>query len=158
MGMGTSINLDRLKFVGLNSSPELFFSILPVDWKDSIQPVWKDYLFSSDIIAVMYNKEIIAGGIIFSSVSPDMLENYKIAEHWLNLGYKYLAYLFVTPKYQKLGIGTFWLKEIFKKFPSQKFFLTIEDYMLKDFYISNNFKLISELETKEGKNWLLAKI
>jgi diamine N-acetyltransferase len=157
MGMGTSINFDDLKFAGLNNNPDLFFNILPDDWRESIQPVWKNYISTSEIMVVILNKEIIAGGIIFSSVSPDILNNKNIAEQWLNRGYKYLAYLFVNTKYQKLGIGTFWLKEVFKKFPSQKFFLTIEDFILIDFYQSNNFKLISEIETQEGKNWLLAR-
>jgi hypothetical protein len=80
MGMGTSINFDDLKFAGLNNNPDLFFNILPDDWRESIQPVWKNYISTSEIMVVILNKEIIAGGIIFSSVSPDILNNKNIAE------------------------------------------------------------------------------
>ena len=132
-----------------------FFQLFPTDWYNSIVPYWSDYSDSSSIF-LLYNKnKIIAGGIIFSSCSPDMMYNENEAQDWFTQGYLYIGFIWVTEEYRNKKIGSNWLQLLKDKFPTQKFWLTVDDKNLIPFYTKNGFKLIKSLKNENNEEWIL---
>src|SRR5690606_15381889 len=99
--------------------------------------------------------KILGGGIVFSSVSPDTEMYYFEAQNMLNQGYLYLGFLWVNKEFREKGFGSLWLKELFKKNPTQKYWLSIEDFGLSSFYIKNGFKLLKQLDLEGGIEWIM---
>ncbi len=155
--MGSFINKDIIKLVNQTENADVFFSILPLDWEESIEPIWNSYKNNTKIFTLEHNKETVAGGMVFSTVSPDVMEYKPLAESWFNKGYLYLAYIYVNEKYRENGLGSLWLNLVFKEYNNQKFWLTIEDYNLTKFYEKSGFKLIQEIQLENSKEWLMTK-
>jgi len=133
----------------------VFFNLLPLDWKDSIAPFWDDYKTNSTIYGLYFNNKIIAGGIVFNTCSPDMLYNETEAERWFNENYLYIGFIWVMEEYRNQKLGSKWLRALCEQFPTQRFWLTVEDENLIQFYIKNGFKLIKSLKNGNDDEWLL---
>ncbi len=132
-----------------------FFQLFPSDWYNSIVPYWSDYSDSSSIFLLYFKDEIIAGGVIFSSCSPDMMYNEKASQKWFDKGYLYLGFIWVNEEYRNKKIGSKWLQSLKDKFPAQKFWLTVDEENLIHFYTKNGFKLITTLKNGNDTEWLL---
>lgn len=132
-----------------------FFSILPPDWQESIVPYWTRYQNTSQIFVLETSEEVVGGGIIFSTVSPDSLAYKEEALEWLEKGYLYIGFLWISEKYRGQQLGSFWLQEVLKKFRNQAFWLTIDEFQLLDFYIRNGFKLVRKIELPGHDEWIL---
>ncbi|MBD0825000.1 GNAT family N-acetyltransferase [Aestuariibaculum marinum] len=124
---------------------ELFFSILPQDWKVGILPFWDDYNSSTTCLVIKDNNEIIAGGLIFSKCPPDMLYAKQEADFWFEAGYKYLGFIYVSESRRGQNLGSFWLNSLKEMYPETKFWLTIEDLNLDHFYVKNGFRMNKSL-------------
>ncbi len=144
-----------LQLIDLTNTPKRFFEILPPDWRIEIEPFWPDYAPDSSIFGLADNDEIVAGGIIFSTVSPDMMHHSEAAQSWFDKGFRYIGFLFVKEDRRNEGLGSHWFREIKKQFPQQKFWLAIEDFGLSRFYGSLGFELVQELKTAEHSEWVL---
>lgn len=132
-----------------------FFDLLPLDWRNSIVPYWDEYKDNSNIYGLYLNSKIIAGGIVFNTCSPDMLYNETEAERWFNQNYLYVGFIWVADEYRNQKIGSKWLTALFEQFPTQRFWLTVEDENLIKFYTKNGFQLIKSLKNENNTEWLL---
>lgn len=139
----------------LTRTPQRFFDILPPDWRVGIEPFWPEYASSSKIYGLVDGNEIVAGGILFSTVSPDTTGYRKIAQHWLDKGYVYFGFLFVKENRRKEGLGSRWFKEIKNLSQDQKYWLAIDEYGLVKFYKTLGFEVVQEVQNGEYKEWIL---
>ena len=144
-----------MEYIFKQSNNQDFFQLLPIDWKNSILPFWDNYVDNSSIYLLFDNDKIIAGGIVFHSCSPDMMYNELEAKKWFDNDYLYLGFIWVVEEYRNKKIGSKWLQALMKKFPTQKFWLTIDEENLAFFYIKNGFKLIKSLKNGDDTEWLL---
>ena len=144
-----------MEYIFKQSNNQDFFQLLPTDWKNSILPFWDNYVDNSSIYLLFDNDKIIAGGIVFHSCSPDMMYNELEAKKWFDNDYLYLGFIWVVEEYRNKKIGSKWLQALMKKFPTQKFWLTIDEEKLAFFYIKNGFKLIKSLKNGDDTEWLL---
>lgn len=145
----------KVELVELKQSPQSFFQLLPEDWQDAIVPFWENYKGSAKIYTLTAENKILGGGIAFSSVSPDTEIYYFEAQNMLNQGYLYLGFLWVNKEFREKGLGSLWLKELFKKNPGQKYWLSIEDFGLASFYIKNGFNLLKQLDVNGCTEWIM---
>lgn len=136
--------------------PEKFFSILPDDWQQSIIPFWPDYQDSARIFILSTPEEVLGGGIVFSSVSPDTLTYQKEAQAWFDRGYLYIGFLWISEKYRGKRLGSRWLELLRLQLPYQKFWLSIDEFQLAAFYEQNGFTVIRKIEGAYGEEWILA--
>lgn len=133
---------------------EAFFEILPIDWKESILPYWDDLKSSTACYVILEKNKIIAGGLLFTVCTPDMLYAKVEAENWLKKGYKYLGFIYVVENRRHESLGSLWLNSLKEFLPEQKFWLTIEDKNLDTFYLKNGFKCIKHLINHGEKEWI----
>lgn len=139
----------------VSEQPGLFFNLLPDDWREEIEPVWNNYHQSARIFNLVSDKKHLGGGIVFSTVSPDMMFASDVAEEWFAKGYLYLGYIYIVKKKRGEGFGSQWLRLIIQSMPGQKFWLTIEDFNLMYFYIQNGFVLTGELNHGKQNEWVM---
>ncbi|UOB17007.1 GNAT family N-acetyltransferase [Abyssalbus ytuae] len=145
----------EILFTDITPTPNVFFNILPPDWQHSIVSFWKEYAPSSKIYTLKRGNEILGGGIVFSQPTPDVAHYKKEAHDLFEKGYLYIAFLWMAPSQRDKGLGSLWMKELFKKHPLQKFWLSIEDYSLSAFYKKNNFTLYKEITTNPAPEWIM---
>ncbi len=143
-------------FVDLTNQPEDFFQLLPEEWRVEIAPVWPNYEDSSRIFCVKEANEVLAGGIVFGSVSPDTQGYATIAQAWFDKGYLYFGFLFVSPDHRGKGLGRFWMEELRKAVPNQHFWLAIEDADLVKFYEPHGFTVRQEVDNEGTKERILS--
>lgn len=134
---------------------EKFFALLPEDWSCEIEKIWTEYRTASKIYMVNADEKAIAGGIVFSTCSPDMLYNKSEADKWFLDGYLYIGFLWVHEAFRGKKIGTFWLNSLKSEFSLQKYWLTIEEEGLMHFYIKNGFRCVKQLQHENLTEWLL---
>jgi len=144
-----------MQFIDLTDNPTLFFDILTSDWRNGIEPFWKEYAATSTIYCLVENKQIIAGAILFSTVSPDTKGYHKIAQHWLDKDYLYLAFVFVAENRRSEGLGSLLITKIKEKLPIQKFWLAIEDHGLLNFYNLLGFQFAQKVQNEDVEEWIL---
>lgn len=145
----------EIELVELKQSSKSFFQLLPEDWQETIVPYWDNYRDSAKIYTLTSENKILGGGIVFSSVSPDTEVYYFEAQNMLNQGYLYLGFLWVNKDFREKGFGSLWLKELLKKNPGQKYWLSIEDFGLSSFYIKNGFKILKQLDVNGSAEWIM---
>ncbi|MBD0832253.1 GNAT family N-acetyltransferase [Aestuariibaculum sediminum] len=124
---------------------ELFFAILPLDWQEQICPFWQDYKSSTLCFVLEENKQIVAGGLMFTKCTPDMLYAQNEADFWFEQGFAYLGFIYVIEAKRGQNLGSIWLTELKLRFPQGKFWLTIEDIGLHNFYVKNHFRYMKSL-------------
>lgn len=140
----------------LTNSSETFFSILPQDWADGIVPYWAEYNDSAKVYCVLEDDKVVAGGIVFSTVSPDTKGYAEIAQSWFDKGYLYIAFLYVSPEQRGRGLGSFWFKELKKLKPNQHYWLAIEEHALSGFYAPLGFEERELVMNNGTQEWILA--
>lgn len=170
---------ERPLLVDRTHQPEYFFTILPDDWREDIEPEWPAYknwasIYTLEIpnsLAVKpifeigsdgkpkstpASKLVYGGGIIFSIPSPDTLIYKREAQHWFDKGYLYMAWIWIQEEFRGHSLGSIWVEEVIKHHPGQKFWLTIEDYSLWEFYKKCGFQMVKRLKVGEtGEEWVL---
>lgn len=144
-------------FKETTDNPQFFFDILPEDWKEGIVPYWSQYEHSARIFALATTSEAVGGGIIFSTISPDTQSYKEEAQSWFNAGFLYIGFLFISEQYRGKHLGTKWLNEIFAMFPEQKFWLSIEEKSLCNFYQRNGFSMVKPISISDGIEWIMAR-
>lgn len=143
----------QLIHLGPNSSD--FFKILPGDWQDIIISVWDDFKSKASIYVFKNGHEIAAGGIVFNGNPPNRTA-FEIEEgqRYVDLGFQYIGFLFVDPKYRNQALGSKWLKALKEEFPGQSYWLTIEEEGLKSFYDKNGFKCLAKSQDSDKPEWI----
>ncbi|GGG98314.1 hypothetical protein GCM10011416_15510 [Polaribacter pacificus] len=128
----------------------LFFKLLPLDWQESLVPNWDFYKNKGAQIWLLSNKDdICAGGILFKAAAPEMDIFKSTAQHWFDLGYLYIAYVWVPVRHRDKGYGSQWIQAVLQQFPKQGFWLTTEEKGLRNFYEKNHFKYLESLQAAE---------
>ncbi|MEZ4802593.1 MAG: GNAT family N-acetyltransferase [Gelidibacter sp.] len=141
-------------FKKLVSNQQFFFDILPEDWQNEIVPYWEDYKDHSSIYVISENEEVIGGGIIFSICPPDLAYYKKEAQQWFDEGYLYLGFIWIAEIRRNKSLGSFWLNELKKMNPKQKYWLLIEEEHLHRFYQKNGFILNKSIGHNHQLEWL----
>lgn len=137
-------------------TPNDFFTILPEDWRCLIAPYWEGYKATSTIYVMENHKEVIAGGIVFASSSPDMTHFEKThGKVYFDLGYLYIGFLWVAPEYRGKEMGSKWLSLLKEQNKNRSYWLTIEEENLKAFYKKNGFECVAESDSTTAKEWLM---
>ena len=144
--------LDFSKYVG---PPGTFIDMLPLDWQDALKVVWSKLSGTSEIVVLKEEGAILAGGIIFKEMTVDMQLFKEVAEELLASNSYYIGYLWVIEARRGENLGSLWLQNIRQEYPSNSFWLTIEEEGLKQFYEKNGFHLFLEKESNGEKEWLL---
>jgi GNAT superfamily N-acetyltransferase len=137
------------------SDQNVFFDLLPGDWKNEISPVWDQYSEKASIYLLEDKGEIRTGGIVFEVCPPDMSYNKKEAEKWLGKGYHYIGFVWVVEAFRNQQYGSKWLSELMVEHPKQKYWLTIEEEGLLSFYAKNKFRCVKTLQNGNNREWLL---
>ncbi len=110
------------------------------------------------ILVLSEGESLYTGGVVFSKAPSDMEYAVKTADEWFAKGYLYLGYIWTCANYRGMGYGSCWFDCLFEYLPYQKYWLTIEDYSLINFYKKKGFKLIKEMRNKDKTEWLLAQV
>lgn len=138
----------------LENNHHLFFNILPEDWQENIVPFWDDYKSTSKVFVFFENNQVIAGGIIFGSMPPDLKWNGEALQKWFDHGFLYIGFLWVAEDYRNLRLGSLWLEKIKDLMPNQNFWLVIEEENLGNFYKKHHFQLEQTIHSENGEEWL----
>ncbi len=146
----------NIQFSNATDNPEQFFNILPQDWQVLIVPYWESYKDAAKIYVLKENKEVVAGGLVFSISLPDMSDFERAQQHLFSEGYLYIGFIWVPEHKRNQQLASQWLTLLKNKNPNQKYWLTIEEAWLKHFYEKNGFVLVEESTDAENKEWLFA--
>lgn len=152
------------RFKETTDKPERFFDILPADWQESITPFWANYVSSARIFVLESATEplgehtqVVGGGIVFSSISPDCQPMYHAeAKQWFDEGYLYIGFLWIAEQHRDKQLGTKWLQSLYGRFPGKGFWLSIDDIKLASFYKRNGFALMKKVELDYYPEWVMA--
>ena len=144
----------ELKFEKYTTQSERFFNILPEDWQEIVRPIWLKEHKNAEILVLVKDEQISAGGIVFKGLTADMDSFEKEAVAFINSDYYYIGYLWVVESCRGKNLGSLWLNSLKEYYPNTNFWLSIEDDNLKKFYLKNGFHLIKESDDKENKEWL----
>lgn len=145
-------------FADSTHNPERFFRALPEDWHECIEPFWPDYQDTARIIIAETESEVLGGGIVFSTVSPDTHPDYaQEAQQWHDQGYLYIGFLWFSENLRGKNLGTNWLQHVYNNFPEHKFWLAIDESRLASFYKRNGFELIKQIDVNEYPEWVMAR-
>jgi GNAT superfamily N-acetyltransferase len=150
------MNSHNYSFRECTDLPDVFFSILPEEWRESIEPFWPAYRDSARIFVLESGEEVLGGGIVFSSVSPDTEVYRAEAQSWFDRGHLYIGFLWIDEKYRGQGLGSRWLTKLKEQFPRQKWWLSIEDFGLAAFYERSGFRGVKKVEGTYGEEWIMA--
>ncbi|MDL5512660.1 GNAT family N-acetyltransferase [Arenibacter sp. M-2] len=139
----------------LGNDGQIFFEILPEDWRDVIEPIWDDYKEKASIYVFENAMGIIAGGIVFRTAPPNMTD-FEIEEweKYVISNFHYIGFLFVDPKYRGQSLGSKWLTALKEQFPNQSYWLTVEEEGLRSFYVRNGFKCNSISRDEDNPEWI----
>lgn len=123
----------------------LFFDLLPSEWQESINPFWEQVKETAIVYTLEDENDILAGGIVFSQMTPEM-EAYKDeANYWFSQKYAYIGYVWVPLEKRNNNYGSLWLKHLLSLDEQQQFWLTTEDQKLRYFYEKTGFSYVKTL-------------
>ena len=143
-----------LEFCSLENNPTQFFKILPQDWQEIIEPQWEQFNNSASIYVFKENETIIAGGIVFKNGHPNSTVFEKTYEYLYAENYYYVGFLWVIPEKRNQQLASKWLSKVHEINNNQKYWLTIEEASLCDFYKKNGYKLLAENNDSESEEMI----
>lgn len=145
-----------MRFVELTAVPEDFFTLLPPDWREEIEPVWPEYVHVSRIFGLLSDAgEVMAGGIVFGKVSPDTQGYAEVAQSYFDAGRRYIGFVYVLEDQRGKGLGSEWLIRLKSTWPDQPFWLAVVDENLRNFYEPLGFTVVQEVQNEGEKEWIL---
>ena len=144
-----------IELLDLTSTPSVFFDFLPEDWLVEIEHFWPEYTGNSHIFALAENQHVIAGGIVFSTVSPDTRGYQEVAMEWFDRGYRYMGFIYVDENRRKEGLGSMWVNSVRSHNPDWRFWLAIDEYGLSNFYKKLGFEIVQEVLNAGQPEWIL---
>ncbi|MCL5244556.1 GNAT family N-acetyltransferase [Cellulophaga sp. 20_2_10] len=121
-------------FIDITNNPIPFFNLLPKDWADGLVPHWNLLRNNATVFVLKNDAEICAGGIIFSSITPEMDSCKQEALYYFSKNYLYVGYVWVPENKRKQNYGSQWFKELFRADKNKHYWLVTEDKMLRKFY------------------------
>ena len=144
-----------IKFRSLEKDPIQFFNILPQDWQQIIVPNWEEFKDSASIYVFKENEAVIAGGIVFKSGHPNSTDFENKYNYLYDEKYYYIGFLCVIPEKRNQQLASKWLSKVHSLNTNQKYWLTIEEASLQNFYQKNGYKLLAESNTSQSKECIL---
>lgn len=123
----------------------LFFDLLPSDWQESINPFWEQVKEAAIVYTLEDQNEILAGGIVFSQMTPEMEAYNDEAKYWFSKKYAYIGYVWVPLEKRNKNYGSLWLKHLLSLNDQQHYWLTTEDQKLRYFYEKTGFNYVKTL-------------
>jgi hypothetical protein len=125
-----------------------FFDLLPLEWQESILPIWNTCEEQAQILTLEQDHEICAGGIVFSASTPEMEVYKEEAHHWFLKGYLYIGYVWVPENKRNKNYGSLWLKNLLLRDPTQHYWLTTEEKKLRYFYEKAGFTYVKTMRSQ----------
>jgi len=122
-----------------------FFDLLPLDWQESILPIWNTCQEQAQILTLEQDHEICAGGIVFYKSIPEMEVYREEADLWFFKNHLYIGYVWVPESKRNNNYGSLWLKELLLRDPNQAYWLTTEDKQLRYFYEKAGFTYVKSI-------------
>jgi hypothetical protein len=119
-----------------------FFDLLPLEWQESILPIWNTCEEQAQILTLEQDHEICAGGMVFHKPIPEMEAYREEADFWFFKNYRYIGYVWVPESKRNNNYGSLWLKELLLRDPNQAYWLTTEDKQLRYFYEKAGFTYV----------------
>jgi GNAT superfamily N-acetyltransferase len=150
--------VSLIRFRECGSLPEEFFRLLPPDWSGEIEPLWHEYSDSTRIFCLAGEESVLAGGMVFSRVSPDTMAYQAFAEELFARGHLYIGFLFVRPDLRGEGLGSRWMRELIALDPATSYWLSIEDPGLSRFYRRFGFEPEAEMRVGESTEQILVRL
>ncbi len=144
-----------IKLIDYTEMPAMFFDFLPKDWRMEIEPYWPKYNKKAWIYCLVENSEIIAGGIVFSEVSPDTLAYSNVARSWFDKGYLYMGFIYVKESRRNQGLGSLWIEKVKSLNQSQLYWLAIDTFSLSNFYQKLGYEVVQEVVHDGQAEWIL---
>ena len=133
-----------------------FFTLLPEDWQESIVPIWQQiknhatiYILQDDV------NSIVAGGIVFSTIIPEIEAFKEEANFWFAKNYLYIGYVWVPENQRNKSYGKLWLQNLQNYNTNQHYWLTIEDKNLRTFYEKVGFSYVKTISYDDVEEELL---
>lgn len=145
------------QLIDRSDRPEPFLRQLPQDWHDELKRHWDTLAASTRVLTLEDADACAGGGLLFSEVSPDVQAYREVARDYLDAGYCYIAYLWIAESWRGAGLGSYWLQALFRRFPRQAWWLTIEDHSLESFYLRNGFITDRLLTHEQGADLAMIK-
>lgn len=142
-------------FSDLTGRAERFFGVLPDDWREGIAPYWHKYEESTNVYVLEKENRIAGGGLVFSTPAPDTLTYKEEAEHWFDQGYLYIGFLWIDEQFRNQRLGSYWLRQLFARDQSQRFWLAIEEEDLAAFYQKNGFYVKKTIHPGSSMEWIM---
>ncbi|MFC4720765.1 GNAT family N-acetyltransferase [Geojedonia litorea] len=138
-----------MKLKNFTTKAHAFFNLLPADWQEVIVPHWDAIKSTTLVYVIVEQKQIVAGGLVFSKCPPDMMYYEKQAKKLFKKDNIYLGFIYVMTPYRGRNLGSLWLTKIKELYPKQGLWLAIEDQSLDRFYIKNGFEHIDTILTPD---------
>lgn len=142
------------ELVELKTNHQLFFDILPKDWQHAIVPFWDDYSSTAKIFVFFEGSDVVAGGILFYTMPPDLVWNKKNLQSWFDQGYVYIGFLYVAEHKRHQKLGSLWIEKIKGLMPKQQFWLVIEEEDLGKFYEKHHFIKEQTIVNEDTIEWV----
>jgi GNAT superfamily N-acetyltransferase len=145
--LGAFIN-DRM-ILKILKNESIFIDLLPLEWQEGIQSIWKKNKEHALIYVLEQDNEICAGGIVFSALTPEMEVYKEEARYWFLKGYLYIGYVWVPENKRNKNYGSLLLKNLLLMDPKQHYWLTTEEQQLRYFYEKAGFTYVKTMRFQD---------
>lgn len=129
----------------ISKETALFFDLLPKEWQESIDSSIHYFKDNATLYLLEENNTLLAGGIVFSKHLPEMDAYREEANYWFSNDYLYIGYVWVPFEKRNNNYGSLWFTYLFKKDPTQHYWLTTEETSLRYFYEKMGFTFLKTL-------------
>ena len=119
-----------------------FISLLPADWLVALRSYLPLVENNAQAYGLYQAGELVAGGVVFLEELKESTSFEKEhAPYMFKACGPYIGFVWVLPERRGEQLGSLWFNELFKTFPNQGFWLSIEEAGLKTFYEKIGFKV-----------------
>ena len=126
---------------------QTFTELVGLEWGEDFSKIEEKY--NPDIILAVSEGRVVAGIAVFKEKVPEGTIIKEVVDEYRNRKIPYLGYFVVDHSCRGQGIGSAFMQKFLKKFPSQKFWLVIEDLALQRFYEKNGFHLVQQIKEEK---------
>lgn len=162
MGMGSDIMVTEISHINRYSIARasenqlsVFLSVLPQDWKVELERTMLTYRGEWFLVLISFDKKVIGGGMLFKSLTEDVMMYQNVVKSLVEKGLQYIAYVWIDPEHRGFKLGNKWLDYVQKNIEARGFWLSIEDKGLVGFYEASGFRILKQVVGPNGLEWIM---